>query len=139
MQHSARAQSTTAGTARSAKRRSALVRALTAFLVLASMLAGVLGTARGASCPRRGLALLAPAHQPDAPRSDVVLAGHDHLPSAPDADAPAAPQGCSTAVALPTVGVVRIVVSAAHAPPLERLATLLASHDPPPLFHPPRA
>ncbi|MHB1096762.1 MAG: hypothetical protein ACYC3F_11390 [Gemmatimonadaceae bacterium] len=67
----------------------------------------------------------------------TMTAAHDHA-DASRTDGPAVPQTCATGQALPAAGQPNPHPALACDAPVARLATLVATHDPPPPLRPPR-
>lgn len=107
-------------------------RALVAVLLLVVMATQLVGAARGGSCPRQHL-----ADVPGAGHVGSALAAAG-LPHDVPGDAAADAVPCGTGLALPaTVTIAAGAPTARQARP-DGAARLLASHDPPALFRPPR-
>ncbi|MHB0949728.1 MAG: hypothetical protein ACYC4J_11805 [Gemmatimonadaceae bacterium] len=113
-----------------------MARALVALAVLVAFLSSELGATSKTSCQRTS-AVAAAAEA--ATGAQTLSVAHEHGTSAPDAGVPVLPQGCSSALALPASVPASPSPATGQSSPLGRLATLGASHDPPPLFRPPRA
>jgi hypothetical protein len=114
-------------------------RVLTALVLFLAMVGGTLGAGRGSQCARRDAVAAGIAHQQIPSASDLHRAAPDRQAPAQDGSLPTPSQGCTSAIALPVFAMVPAGAAPAQAPPLERLAALVATHEPPTLFRPPRA
>jgi hypothetical protein len=137
MQHRVRVPATT-GRKRFATARFGLPRVLTALTLLIAMLVGVPGTARGAQCSRRVALAASATHQHAVSAADLDGAAPDTPAPSREGSPPVPSQGCTSSIALPVLATIPVPVAPAQAPPLERLAALVAMHDPTTLFRPPR-
>jgi hypothetical protein len=113
-------------------------RALTAFLLFLAMLGGTLGAGPGAQCARRNVEAARTGHQQAISATDFHRAAPDQQAPSEGGGLPASSQGCTSAIALPVFAMMPAAAVQAQATPLERLAALVATHEPPTLFRPPR-
>jgi hypothetical protein len=118
--------------------RCGLPRVLTALLLFVAMLAGVAGTAREAPCATRKAVAAGAAHLQPGNATDLHRASPDQQGPSHDGRLPSPTQCCTSAIALPVFAIFPTAVAAAQAPLLERPAALVAMHQPPTLFRPPR-
>jgi hypothetical protein len=120
------------------KGRLGLPRVLTGLLLFLAMLGGTLGAGRGTQCARRNAEVASTGHQQAIGATDLHHTAPDQQAPSEGGGLPASSQGCPSAIALPVFAMIPAAAMPAQATPLERLAALVAMHDPATLFRPPR-
>ena len=118
--------------------RFGLPRVLTALVLFLATLGGALGAGRGAQCARRSAMAVSAAQQQSFRATDLHHAATKEPAPAQDGSPPTATQGCASSIALPVFAILPEASALTQAPPLERVAALVAMHEPPTLFRPPR-